>query len=176
MTASFVMHARIMFQAVYISHLHADHHIGLVGLLKEREKITQDPLYLFAPQYIAAWLQLYHRRFESILHQMTLISNNEFFMNIHNPAEPKYKDMYQSLNVQAVRTTYVKHCPHSYGISVTLHNGKKIVYRYIHNFFYIFSYSINFLQLHAMNLCFILFKFNLKWIIFTLMQYIGKKR
>lgn len=115
-------------KAVYISHLHADHHIGLVGLLKEREKITQDPLYLFAPQYIAAWLQLYHRRFESILHQMTLISNNEFFMNIHNPAEPKYKDMYQSLNVQAVRTTYVKHCPHSYGISVTLHNGKKIVY------------------------------------------------
>lgn len=136
MTMSFVTLARIIFQAVYISHLHADHHIGLIGLLKEREKITQDPLYLFAPPYIAAWLQLYHVRFESILHQMTLIPNNEFFMDTHEPAEYKYKNMYKTLNVQAVRTTYVKHCPHSYGISVTLHNGKKIVYRYIHNNFF----------------------------------------
>ncbi|KMQ96346.1 ribonuclease mitochondrial [Lasius niger] len=115
-------------KAVYISHLHADHHIGLIGLLKEREKVTQDPLYLFAPPYIAAWLQLYHVRFEPILHQMTLIPNNEFFMDTHEPAEYKYRNMYKTLNVQAVRTTYVKHCPHSYGISVTLHNGKKIVY------------------------------------------------
>ncbi|XP_067209587.1 ribonuclease Z, mitochondrial isoform X3 [Linepithema humile] len=115
-------------KAVYVSHLHADHHIGLIGLLKERGAVTQDSLYLFAPSHIAAWLQLYHKRFEPILHRMTLISNSELFMNIHNPNDLKYLDMYKTLNVQAVRTVYVKHCPYSYGVSVTLHNGKKIVY------------------------------------------------
>lgn len=115
-------------KAVYISHPHADHHIGLIGFLKERKKITQDPLYLFAPTYIAMWLRLYHMRFEPILHQMTLIPNNEFFMDVHEPTEHKYKSMYKTLNVQAVKTTYVKHCAHSFGISVTLNNGKKIVY------------------------------------------------
>lgn len=109
--------------------MHADHHIGLISLLKERQKITQDPLYLFTPGYIASWLQTYHRRFESILHQITMISNNELFMDIHNPELYKYNDMYNVLNVQSVKTVYVKHCPYSYGVSVTLHNGKKIVYR-----------------------------------------------
>ncbi|XP_070158623.1 ribonuclease Z, mitochondrial [Polyergus mexicanus] len=115
-------------KAVYISHPHADHHIGLVGFLKGRKKVTQDPLYLFAPAYIAMWLRSYHRRFEPILHQMTLIPNNEFFLDTHNPAEYKYQNMYKTLNVQAVKTTYVKHCSYSFGISVTLNNGKKIVY------------------------------------------------
>lgn len=114
--------------AVYVSHMHADHHIGLIGLLKERAKVTEDPLYLFAPGHIAALLQMYHKRFEPILHRITLISNSEFFMNVHNPELYKYRSMYNTLNVRAVKTMYVKHCPYSYGVSVTLHNGKKIVY------------------------------------------------
>lgn len=120
---------RIVFQAVYVSHMHADHHIGLIGLLKERGKITQDPLYLFAPGNIVGWLHMYHKRFESILHQIMLISNSEFFMDMHNPELNQYRSMYNALNVRAVRTVYVKHCPYSYGVSVTLRNGKKIVYR-----------------------------------------------
>ncbi|XP_024892683.1 ribonuclease Z, mitochondrial [Temnothorax curvispinosus] len=115
-------------KAVYVSHMHADHHIGLIGVLKERGKVTQDPLYLFAPGHIAAWLQMYHKRFEPVLQRLTLVSNSEFFMDMHNPSSHKYRDMYNTLNVQAVRTVYVKHCPYAYGVSVTLHNGKKIVY------------------------------------------------
>lgn len=109
--------------------MHADHHIGLIGLLKERQKITHDPLYLFAPEYISSWLQMYHRSFEPILYRIMLISNNELFMDIHNPELYKYSSMYNTLNVRSVKTVYVKHCPYSYGVSVTLRNGKKIVYR-----------------------------------------------
>ncbi|XP_011865052.1 PREDICTED: ribonuclease Z, mitochondrial [Vollenhovia emeryi] len=115
-------------KAVYVSHMHADHHIGLIGLLRERKKVTDDPLYLFAPGAISTWLQMYHKRFESILHRITLISNSEFFMDIHISDHFKYRNMYEMLNVQAVKTVYVKHCPYSYGVSVTLHNGQKIVY------------------------------------------------
>jgi len=105
--------------------MHADHHIGLIGLLKERGKVTEDPLYLFAP----GQLQMYHKCFESILHRITLVRNSEFFMEMHDPKLYKYRNMYNTLNVQAVRTVYVKHCPYSYGVSITLHDGKKIVYR-----------------------------------------------
>jgi len=109
--------------------MHADHHIGLIGLLKERGKVTEDPLYLFAPGHIAPWLQMYHKYFESILHRITLVPNKEFFMEMHDPKLYKYRNMYNTLNVQAVKTVYVKHCPYSFGVSITLRDGKKIVYR-----------------------------------------------
>lgn len=115
-------------KAVYVSHMHADHHIGLIGLLNERAKVTKDSLYLFAPPQIYMFLQMYHMCFESILHRITLISNSEFFMDKHNPELHVYRNMYNALNIQAVKTVFVKHCPYSYGVSVTLCNGKKIVY------------------------------------------------
>ncbi|XP_072746918.1 ribonuclease Z, mitochondrial isoform X2 [Anoplolepis gracilipes] len=116
-------------KAVYISHPHADHHMGLIGFLKEREKVTKDSLYLFAPMSIGMWLRLYHIRFEHILDQINLIPNSELFMDIHEPKKRyNYINMYETLNVQAVRTTLVNHCPNAYGVSVTLRNGKKIVY------------------------------------------------
>lgn len=112
---------------MYVSHLHADHHIGLIGLLKGREMITQDPLYLFAPLHIASWLHMYHKRFEPILHLMTLVSNSEFFMDVEQPEH--HAEIYAAVNVQAIRTVLVRHCPYSYGVSVTLNDGKKLVYR-----------------------------------------------
>jgi len=117
-----------------VSHLHADHHIGLIGLLKARANVTQDPLYLLAPIQIASWLHMYHKRFEPILHQMKLISNNEFLMkmdteNIEDIDMQKYTDVYAALNVQSITTVFVRHCYYSYGVSVTLRDGKKIVYR-----------------------------------------------
>lgn len=120
---------KTIFQAIYISHLHADHHIGLIGLLKERGKITKEPLYLFAPAHITTWLKLYHKCYEPILHQMTLIPNSELFMGLHPPTASHYNSMYRTLNVQAIRTTLIKHCPYAYGVSIVLNNGEKIVYR-----------------------------------------------
>lgn len=67
--------------AVYISHLHADHHIGLVGVLQgrqkaiEQQKLYRDPLLLFAPKQILAWLSFYDRFFEEITTEFQLIPN-----------------------------------------------------------------------------------------------------
>lgn len=70
-------------KAVYISHLHADHHIGLVGLLKGRRNILNNlridvgPLMLIAPRQILSWLNFYDRRFENIAEEYELFANGE---------------------------------------------------------------------------------------------------
>lgn len=70
-------------KAVYVSHLHADHHIGLVGMLKGRRKALeilnhpQEPIVLIAPRQILAWLHFYHRRFEKINDDYEIIENQD---------------------------------------------------------------------------------------------------
>lgn len=65
-------------RAIYVSHLHADHHIGLVSLLKARMKLANgNSLILLAPKQILPWLTLYDRHFESVLHNLELIPNSD---------------------------------------------------------------------------------------------------
>ncbi|XP_012284418.1 ribonuclease Z, mitochondrial [Orussus abietinus] len=123
-----VNHILLTIKAVYVSHLHADHHIGLIGFLKEREKLTKEPVFLLAPQQISAWLPYYHARFELILNNFQLIHNADLTLNYHNVSAKTKMSLYESLGVQNINTVPVKHCPFSFGISLTLGNGQKIVY------------------------------------------------
>uniref|UniRef100_A0AAX7UHL0 Zinc phosphodiesterase ELAC protein 2 n=1 Tax=Astatotilapia calliptera TaxID=8154 RepID=A0AAX7UHL0_ASTCA len=58
---------------VFISHLHADHHTGLVKLLYQRERALAtlgkpfSPIFLVAPVQIMTWLNQYHDYCEEIL-------------------------------------------------------------------------------------------------------------
>lgn len=69
--------------AIYISHLHADHHIGLIGLLQGRRraldnlKMEKAKVYLFAPKQIMAWLNFYDKCFENIRNEFHLVSNGD---------------------------------------------------------------------------------------------------
>lgn len=67
--------------AVYISHLHADHQLGLITIIKEREKAfieieeSVKMLYLIAPSRISHFLCMYHAKFEDILTDLCQIRN-----------------------------------------------------------------------------------------------------
>lgn len=69
--------------AVYISHLHADHHIGLIGLLQGRKQAINDlnlkrePVILFAPNQISSWLRFYDLCFEDIEDEIELVPNQD---------------------------------------------------------------------------------------------------
>ena len=59
---------------IYISHLHADHHLGLIDILNRRRKVTKEKVLLLAPAQISAWLAFYNYRIEEIYNAYDLFS------------------------------------------------------------------------------------------------------
>lgn len=75
-------------RAIYISHLHADHHIGLIGILSKRQQMRinslldhNKPVYLLAPIQIMTWLNFYHRRFTELHEEFKIVSNLDLVKN-----------------------------------------------------------------------------------------------
>lgn len=65
-------------KAIYISHLHADHHIGLFGIIQLRQQIcdeTHIPILLLAPSEIEPWIKFYKNEFEKISTEFEFIDN-----------------------------------------------------------------------------------------------------
>ena len=115
--------------AVYISHLHADHHIGLIGLLQgrqhaiERTRSDAGPVFLIAPHQINFWLKQYHYSFERIRQYFKLFSN----VNLFEKEKPD-PELLTGLNLKSIVTTYVRHCPSAFGVSLTTADGFKLTY------------------------------------------------
>ncbi|XP_014276351.1 ribonuclease Z, mitochondrial isoform X1 [Halyomorpha halys] len=114
-------------RAVYVSHLHADHHIGLIGILQNRPQ-DAPPLFLFAPSQIMTWLKLYEEYFENILQYFILVPNTDMFYT-HYKLRMDYRESLKSeLNMETIQTTYVRHCPNAFGVSLTSRDGWKLTY------------------------------------------------
>lgn len=65
-------------KAIYVSHLHADHHLGLIGILEERRRLLQgdtSPVMLLAPKQISSFLDFYDKRIDSIRNEYFLVPN-----------------------------------------------------------------------------------------------------
>ncbi|XP_017892502.1 ribonuclease Z, mitochondrial isoform X2 [Ceratina calcarata] len=115
-------------KAIYVSHIHADHHLGLIGLLLRRKRVTNDTLHLLIPKSMISWLNFYNDQFESINQQYTIVSNSDLYLNHHQLPVTIESVLYNALNVKEINTIYVMHCKYSFGIAITLNDGKKIVY------------------------------------------------
>jgi ribonuclease Z len=62
---------------IYVSHLHADHHLGLINILNRRRKVTDEKVVLIAPAQIKAWLSFYDK-IEEIASTFELVSCQSF--------------------------------------------------------------------------------------------------
>ncbi|XP_063380691.1 ribonuclease Z, mitochondrial [Cydia fagiglandana] len=117
-------------KSIYISHLHADHHIGLIGVLQARAAAFANapeknaPLLLLAPGQIVTWLSMYDEQFEKIAAEYTLIPNQ----NLMDPEEPGLTPAaLASIGLDSVLTCLVPHCPNAFGVAITT-AGHKITY------------------------------------------------
>lgn len=105
---------------IYSSHLHADHHIGLINILLERQRSFNQlnknpgPLNIFIADTVNEFLNLYDQHFEPIKHLYTF-----------NPLPHKgflsfSEEERNLLGLEDLKITRVPHCFQSTGISLTI--------------------------------------------------------
>ncbi|KAJ6648448.1 Ribonuclease Z, mitochondrial [Pseudolycoriella hygida] len=100
-------------KAIYVSHMHADHHLGLIGILEGRRRLLNNaaPIMLLAPWQISSFLDFYNRRIDSIRKEYFLVPNGDLLEQPLNDARAA------ELGLNFISTCLVRHCPHAYGIA-----------------------------------------------------------
>ncbi|RXM31516.1 Zinc phosphodiesterase ELAC protein 2 [Acipenser ruthenus] len=110
--------------AVFISHMHADHHTNSLG-----RPFT--PVLLVAPLQIMIWLNQYHGHCQGILSHINFIPVT--FLT-EGADVPKYKiktfiqSLLKKLDLEKFQTCVVQHCMNAFACSLTHRSGWKIVF------------------------------------------------
>ena len=114
-------------KAVWISHPHADHHLGLLRLLSERNAICghDDPIVLMAPPTMFAFLSEYQSVVPEIHLSYIAVDCRDM---IHGRENPMGRKLYQELGVTNCMSVPVAHCPHSFAIIIDGTSFGKVAY------------------------------------------------
>jgi len=103
-------------KAVWISHPHADHHLGLLRLLSERSAIggSSDPVVLMAPPNMFAFLSEYQLVVPEIKGNYVELDCRDLFCGQKSPLCSRLRD---ELGISCT-SVQVMHCPYSYAIVI----------------------------------------------------------
>ncbi|XP_042361734.1 zinc phosphodiesterase ELAC protein 2 isoform X2 [Plectropomus leopardus] len=122
---------------VFISHMHADHHTGLLLLLYQRERALTtlgkefSPIYLVGPWDMMTWLKQYHNHCQRILQHVLHIPSNTL---CDGAKEPKpwmisyIEAMLKMNDLEKFQTCTVRHCRNAYACSFTHQSGWKVAF------------------------------------------------
>uniref|UniRef100_A0A3P8YQK3 Zinc phosphodiesterase ELAC protein 2 n=1 Tax=Esox lucius TaxID=8010 RepID=A0A3P8YQK3_ESOLU len=122
---------------VFISHMHADHHTGLLSLLFQRERAMTalgkafSPTYLVAPVQIMTWLNQYHDHCEEILSHVNIVPSKVLCEGAELP-KSNTTSVIQALlkksDLGKFQTCPVRHCKNAYACSITHQSGWQLVF------------------------------------------------
>ncbi|XP_054169006.1 ribonuclease Z, mitochondrial-like [Oppia nitens] len=109
-------------KAIFVSHIHTDHHMGLIQLIKDSYKYTNKPLTIFIPPMVNDWLNQYNREFEDISHQYVCLATTEL-------CDKDITSVLSDLRLNRLEAIPVVHCLDSFGVLLeTIDGNKRIVY------------------------------------------------
>lgn len=109
-------------KAVWISHPHADHHLGLLRLLKDRR--SAEPVLLLAPIPIFQFLDEYSAIDPSIRDAYYAI-DCKYLVEDNNELRTKLQD---ALGISNCRAVPVAHCAHAYAVILDGTSFGRVVY------------------------------------------------
>ncbi|CAO3608173.1 unnamed protein product [Cunninghamella echinulata] len=120
-------------RCIFVSHLHADHHLGVIQLLTKRKKFNhhKQPIFVIGPFIFQRWMMEYN----DVQHigssrQVIFIRANQLFKN--NDILPHNRQNIELLKkvfgLAEIESVFVKHCRWAYGLALTHKSGWKLVY------------------------------------------------
>jgi len=114
-------------KAVWISHPHADHHLGLLRLLSERAAICgpNDPVVLMAPHDMFDFLHEYRSVVPEISQSYIPV---DCYDMIHGRVNPLGKKLYEDLGITNCISVPVAHCLRSYAVVIEGTSFGKVAY------------------------------------------------
>ncbi|KAJ2878741.1 hypothetical protein H4R27_005677, partial [Coemansia aciculifera] len=131
---------------LYISHMHADHHLGAIMLLREWTKLTRwglnrSRMTVVAPARFWTWLCDYSGIENIGLERLDFVCCHDLRVSLDASDDNGYvnRDRFSSvkdkvdklaseLGLVDIKTCSVVHCPWAYGLSLTHSSGWKLVY------------------------------------------------
>uniref|UniRef100_UPI00398F1774 zinc phosphodiesterase ELAC protein 2 n=1 Tax=Pristiophorus japonicus TaxID=55135 RepID=UPI00398F1774 len=123
--------------AIFVSHMHADHHTGLINILLERETALVSlgkafsPVLLVGPSQIMNWLNQYHDHCQEILRHISIIPARRL---VEGAEVTKFhtqdfiRSLLKKLELEKFQTCVVRHCRNAFGCALQHKSGWKIVY------------------------------------------------
>jgi ribonuclease Z len=119
---------------IFISHLHADHHLGTFGIVKKwaqlaNYKNVQQKLFISAPLPFLNWIKNYAQIESCGLENIVFVDNSDLVGKLsqenHNS---EFAYLLKSLSLKSVESVPVQHCYLSYGVVIETLDGFKVSY------------------------------------------------
>jgi len=115
-------------RAIWISHPHADHHLGIMRILAERAKLVASEddlprLLIIGPRPVLSWLREY-RALDTTIDWW----GEENLVDMESMTPSAYAFLREQLGITSLVNVPVKHCPHAYAVVIDGENGWRLVY------------------------------------------------